>query len=241
MSEATNPTRAPIWPNAPHAPWQPSGTPRAPADGLTVTLRPPRVHHANRVARASAAIARRLGLGAEFAADLEVAVPLHDIGKLTIPPWILAKQGPLSQYERSLMQTHALAGASLLRATREPGLELAAQIAESHHEWWDGSGYPYGLTGGEISIAGRIVAVADVFDALIHARPYKPAWPRERALREIVASAGTQFDPGVVDSFLGYARESNPTRRPLAGDRTHPASASYRRARVLAGASSGRA
>src|ERR1700726_4415457 len=103
-------------------------------------VRPARIRHARRVAEMSVRIGRRLRLDAGFLEDLEEAVPLHDIGKLMVPAWILDKRGPLSEYERALMQTHPLAGGRLLRATGEPTLELAAEIAESHHERWDGGG-----------------------------------------------------------------------------------------------------
>ena len=173
-------------------------------------LRPPSIHHASRVGHMSVRIAERLRLGAKFLKDLAEAVPLHDIGKLTIPPWILTKRGTLSDYERALMQTHTLAGARLLRGTGEPALELAAEIAESHHERWDGHGYPHGLRAREIPLGGRIVAVADVFDALLNERPYKPAWPHEAAVDEVVANAGSQFDPEVVEAFLSCVNRVAP-------------------------------
>ena len=100
------------------------------------------------------------------------------------------------------MQTHTTLGAKLLFGSRSPTLQLAGVVAESHHEWFDGGGYPQGLVGDDIPLVGRIVAVADVFDALTHERPYKPAWPVEQAVALIRTAAGTQFDPRVVEAFL---------------------------------------
>jgi putative two-component system response regulator len=186
----------------------------SPRTHATVVLRPHRIHHANRVGRMTVRIGRTLGLAPSFLEDLEEAVPFHDIGKLTIPSWILDKPGSLTDYERVLMQTHTLAGARLLRATGEPTLELAAEIAESHHERWDGSGYPNGVAEEEIPLGARIVAIADVFDALVHVRPYKPAWPRQAAIDEIVTSAGSQFDPRIVEAFVACVRRGPRARDP---------------------------
>jgi putative two-component system response regulator len=167
--------------------------------------------HAQRVGRTAVRIASRMGLDADFLERLRAAAPLHDIGKLTIPREILAKPGPLTEAEQALVETHARAGARLLADAREPRLRMAAEIAESHHEHWDGSGYPNGLAGEEIPLSARIVAVADVFDALVHDRPYKPVWPYELAVGMIVAEAGSQFDPEVVDAFLASQGRVMPT------------------------------
>jgi putative two-component system response regulator len=118
---------------------------------------------------------------------------------------VLLKPGRLTETEQELMQTHTTLGARLLYGSRSPTLQLAGVVAESHHEWWDGSGYPQGLIGSDIPLVGRIVAVADVFDALTHDRPYKVAWPAEQAVALIRSSAGSQFDPGVVEAFLTIA------------------------------------
>lgn len=158
--------------------------------------------HTERVGVLVAEIASALGLSEESVALLREAAPLHDIGKLAIPDRVLLKRGRLNDSERAAMHAHATLGARLLFGSHSPVLQLAGVIAESHHEWWDGSGYPKGLAGPDIPLVGRIVAVADVFDALTHDRPYKPAWPVEQALAMIRRSAGAQFDPQVVAAFL---------------------------------------
>ena len=151
--------------------------------------------HAERIARLAFEIGRELGLDGRALDELRQAAPLHDIGKLAVPEEILLKPGRLDPAEMAIARRHAAAGAQMLTG-------LAAEIAHTHHERWDGTGYPAGLAGEEIPLAGRIVAVADVFDALISERPYKPAWPVERAIAEIRAGAGTHFDPAVVAAFL---------------------------------------
>jgi putative two-component system response regulator len=132
---------------------------------------------------------------------LRHAAPLHDVGKLAIPDCILLKPGRLTPEEFDVMKTHAELGARLLSSGSSRVLQTAAVIAATHHERWDGAGYPKGLAGDAIPLVGRIVAVADVFDALTHDRPYKQAWPIERACAEIERSAGGQFDPRVVVAF----------------------------------------
>ena len=158
--------------------------------------------HTERIGELAAAIGARMGLSRESVALLREAAPLHDIGKLAIPDSVLLKPGRLSDAEQELMQTHTTLGARLLFGSRSPALQLAGVVAESHHEWWDGGGYPQGLIGDDIPLVGRIVEVADVFDALTHERPYKPAWPAEQAVALIRSSSGTQFDPRVVGAFL---------------------------------------
>jgi PAS domain S-box-containing protein/putative nucleotidyltransferase with HDIG domain len=158
--------------------------------------------HTERVGALAAEIGARLGLSEESVTLLREAAPLHDIGKLAIPDRVLLKPGRLSPEERVVMHNHTSLGARLLFGSRSPTLQLAGMIAESHHEWWDGSGYPAGLLGADIPLVGRIVAVADVYDALTHDRPYKAAWPVEQALAMIRSGAGRQFDPAVVNAFL---------------------------------------
>jgi PAS domain S-box-containing protein/putative nucleotidyltransferase with HDIG domain len=158
--------------------------------------------HTERVGATSAEIATRLGLGAEQVELLREAAPLHDVGKLAISDTILLKPGKLTEQEYVVMKTHAELGARLLSGSSSPVLQMAAVIAATHQERWDGTGYPAGLAGEAIPLVGRIVAVADVFDALTHDRPYKSAWPVEQTIAEIRRGAGSQFDPGIVAAFL---------------------------------------
>jgi len=157
--------------------------------------------HTRRVGRAAAFIARALGLAEDQIEEIRLAAPLHDIGKIAIPDRILLKKGKLSVEEFDLIKGHVNAGRKMLSGSRSPVLRIAEQIALTHHERWDGSGYPSGLEGTDIPLAGRIVAVADVFDALTHDRPYRRAWPLERALAEIHRLGGTHFDSEVVEAF----------------------------------------
>jgi putative two-component system response regulator len=157
--------------------------------------------HTRRVGRTSALIARALGFAEDEAALIRVAAPLHDVGKIGIPDRILLKPGKLTSQEFEQMQEHVGIGRSIVSDSNSPILELAEQIILAHHEWWNGNGYPTGLEGNAIPIAGRIVAVADVFDALTHDRPYKKAWTVEAALNEIRTLSGRQFDAGVIKAF----------------------------------------
>jgi putative nucleotidyltransferase with HDIG domain len=157
--------------------------------------------HTARVARTAALLAERLGLPPAEVDVIRLAAPLHDIGKLAVSDTILLKPGRLTPEEFELVKEHALAGAGILEGATYDVLRLAREIAESHHEWWDGGGYPAGLAGEAIPLCGRIVAVADVFDALTRLRPYKPAWPVADAVAEILRLRGRQFDPAVVDAF----------------------------------------
>jgi putative two-component system response regulator len=158
--------------------------------------------HTRRVADLSARIAGALGLRPDVVTRLQHAAPLHDVGKIGIPDGILLKPARLTTDEREEMKRHTLIGAELLSVGRSGTLRLARQIALTHHERWDGYGYPGGLAGAEIPLEGRIVALADTWDALIHERPYKRAWPQEAALAEIAQLRGSQFDPTVVDAFF---------------------------------------
>jgi putative two-component system response regulator len=158
--------------------------------------------HTQRVGAMAARLAQRLGLAKSFVAEIRRAAPLHDLGKVAIPQQILLKPGPLTDEERAEMMRHVHFGAKMLSTARSPILRLAAEIAVSHHERWDGNGYLSGLSGADIPLSGRITAVADVFDALTHERPYKRAWERQHALAEIASQAGRQFDPAVVEVLL---------------------------------------
>jgi HD-GYP domain-containing protein (c-di-GMP phosphodiesterase class II) len=158
--------------------------------------------HTRRVGDLSAHIGAALGLPDEEIGLLREAAPLHDVGKVGIPDGILLKPGRLTKDEFDRMKAHATLGAGMLAGREFPLLAMAEEIALTHHERWDGSGYPEGLSGAAIPLVGRIVAVADVFDALTHRRPYKEAWTVGAAVAEITAQSGRQFDPEVVSAFM---------------------------------------
>ena len=133
---------------------------------------------------------------------------LHDIGKLSVPDAILLKRGELDDDEREQMRTHALAGAAILRDSDSRLLQVGELVARTHHERWDGSGYPAGLRGEEIPLEGRIAAICDVFDALVSERPYKRSWSVDEAITEVVSERGRHFDPALVDAFAAMARRA---------------------------------
>jgi putative two-component system response regulator len=157
--------------------------------------------HALRVGDLSAVIARELGIDAEWCTELRDAARLHDIGKVTIPDAILFKPGPFDATEATIMHSHAEAGRAILENGPSPVMRLGAEICQHHHERWDGSGQPMGLRGTEIPLSARIVAVADVFDSLVSARTYKPAWSIDDAVEYIDDARGVLFDPAVVAAF----------------------------------------
>lgn len=159
--------------------------------------------HTKRVGEISAEIARELGWDRVHVELIRQAAPLHDIGKIGIHQGILRKPGRLTEDEFGQIKNHTRIGGNILEDSRSPVLRLAREIAIFHHERWDGLGYNEGLKGDAIPISARIVTVADVFDALTHDRPYKQAWPEEMAYEEILQQRGKQFDPRVVDAFLG--------------------------------------
>lgn len=158
--------------------------------------------HVMRMSHTSRRIALQLGYNEAFADDLLNAAPMHDIGKIGIPDHILLKPGRLDDAELAVMREHPAIGANILNNSTSPLIQLAHSVALYHHEKWDGTGYPYGLKEALIPIEARIVAVADVFDALTSKRPYKEAWPVEKALAEIESQKGRHFDPMVVDALV---------------------------------------
>jgi len=157
--------------------------------------------HTHRVGRLSALLARECGLSEWRVELMKQAAPLHDVGKIGVPDAILLKPGKLDPEEFEVMKRHTTIGGQLLADGRSELLQLARTIALNHHERWDGTGYPAGTGGQAIPLEGRVVAIIDVFDALTHTRPYKPAWPVERAIATIGEGAGSAFDPALVDAF----------------------------------------
>lgn len=158
--------------------------------------------HTLRVARYSRIIAEQLGLPARLCRDIYLAAPLHDVGKVAIPDNILLKPGKLTDEEMAVIRTHAAIGEKILADSGCELIQLGAQIAAGHHERWDGAGYPNGLKADEIPVAARVVAVADVFDALTTRRPYKEPMPLDMARNYLVENQGRQFDPTCVEAFL---------------------------------------
>lgn len=159
-------------------------------------------NHVIRMAKYSRLIAEALGtFSNQDCDDLEYAAPMHDIGKIGIPDGILLKPGKLNEYEWDIMQTHTTIGHAILSDSQSRYMKIGAIIALNHHERYDGKGYPNGLKGEEIPLIARVVAVADVFDALVSARPYKHAWDTDEAVAYIEQQAGTHFDPQCVAAF----------------------------------------
>lgn len=154
------------------------------------------------MANYSRLIAQALGLDDEECQLIYEAAPMHDVGKVAIPDLILLKPGKLTVEEFELMKRHALIGHEILRGSSSPKLQAAAIIALAHHERFDGSGYPNGVAGEAISLHGRIVATADVFDALTSERPYKRAWDLDQATAYLREQAGKHFDPRCIDAFF---------------------------------------
>ncbi|WP_280191669.1 HD-GYP domain-containing protein [Delftia sp. PS-11] len=159
--------------------------------------------HVIRMSHYARILALAAGCSDEWADDLLNAAPMHDVGKIGIPDAILLKKGPLTDEEWAIMRRHPEIGAEIIGEHDSQVLQMACTIALTHHEKWDGKGYPRGLAGEEIPLASRIVAVADVFDALTTARPYKHAWSVDDALAHIAQQAGSHFDPRLVPLFIG--------------------------------------
>ena len=164
--------------------------------------------HTKRVGQLAAAIASGLGLSPQQTEMIRLAAPLHDIGKIGIPDHILLKPGRFEPGEFERMKTHSALGAGILEGSSFEVLKLAETIARSHHERWDGTGYPQGLSGEDIPLAARIVALADFYDALTHERPYKKAWTVAETMAELERQRGKHFDPHVVDTFKTWARQA---------------------------------
>lgn len=158
--------------------------------------------HVRRVGEYARLLGRATGMDEAAAAELALAASLHDIGKVAVPDAVLTKPGPLDPAERAAMETHARIGHDILASSRRPVLALAASTALTHHERWDGTGYPQGLSGDRIPPEGRIVALADSFDALLSERPYKRPWPLDRVLAHLRDERGLAFEPALVDLFL---------------------------------------
>jgi putative two-component system response regulator len=158
--------------------------------------------HSYRVGKLSALLAQEFGCDDDTCFMVELAARLHDIGKIGVPDAILLKPAKLNEAETQIMRTHTTVGAELLSKSNIPHMQMAEEIARYHHEWWDGSGYPSNASGSAIPLAARITALADVFDALTHKRPYKIAWPIDAALDEIAQLKGRQFDPQLTDLFI---------------------------------------
>ncbi|UXH76510.1 HD-GYP domain-containing protein [Roseateles amylovorans] len=163
--------------------------------------------HIVRIGCLSEALALRLGEGPTFARMLRSAAPMHDVGKIGIPDHVLKKPGPLTPEERVVMNRHPEIGAEILGRSRIPLFQLAAEVALCHHERWDGSGYPRGLSGEAIPMSARVVAVVDFIDALTMNRCYRPAFAAQEALSMLTAQRGLAFDPRIVDTFVAHADE----------------------------------
>lgn len=162
--------------------------------------------HTKRVGTITGLIARQMALSPDQVQLLKRAAPLHDVGKIGVSDTILLKPGKLTEEEFATMKNHTTIGAGILSGSSSPLLQLAEEIALHHHERWDGKGY-LGLQGEAIPLSGRIVSIADVFDALTHERPYKKAWPVAEAVAEIVSQRGCQFDERVVAAFLALPHQ----------------------------------
>ncbi len=174
-----------------------------------------RGEHVKRVGQTSALLARALGLGEAEVEMVRLAAPLHDLGKIAIPEAILLKPGRLTPEELAVMQTHTSIGAAMLSGSRHPVLQMAQRIALSHHERWDGGGFPQGLRGEAIPLEARIVAVADAFDAMNADRPYRPALSSEEVWEILVDGAGKQWDLAVVDALASLVGPEVQVDRPF--------------------------
>lgn len=174
--------------------------------------------HIRRIGLYSEIIALARGWDETAAEELRLAAPMHDVGKIGIPDNILLKPGSLTSREFSVIERHTTMGAAILAGSHIPMLRLARQIALTHHERWDGGGYPVGIADEEIPEEGRIVAVADVYDALVHTRIYRPAMSEQQALQIMKRARGRQFDPDIFDTFLDVLPQLRDVRQRLESD-----------------------
>ena len=179
--------------------------------------------HVLRMSHFCHALALAIGCSPEWADDLLHAAPMHDVGKIGIPDAVLLKPGPLNEEEWKIMRAHPRIGAEIIGEHDSGILQLARTVALTHHEKWDGSGYPAGLQGEAIPLAARIVALADVFDALTSVRPYKRAWSVDEAMAHIQAQAGKHFDPALVPVFVGLRPQLQAIRQRWADEVPEPA------------------
>lgn len=163
--------------------------------------------HIIRMGHYAAALSRAAGRSPADVDLMQLAAPMHDVGKVATPDHILLKAGPLTSEEFEIMKQHTIAGHEILKDMDSDLLRLAAEIALTHHERFDGKGYPHGIAGTDIPLSGRIVAICDVFDALLSERPYKPAWPLDRTLTQMERAKGKHFDPDLLDAFFGVMKE----------------------------------
>jgi HD-GYP domain-containing protein (c-di-GMP phosphodiesterase class II) len=192
----------------------PVSVPDSSQEAVECLLRAIEVHdtetgqHVSRMASIAAFLASKLGLDCDRVQLLRAAAPMHDVGKIATPDGILQKPGPLTATERKQMECHTTVGHQIFAGSESELLRMAATIALTHHERWDGGGYPHGLGGEEISIEGRIVAVADVFDTLLSGRYYRPALPVNDAVAVLGEGRGSQFDPKIVDALLDHLEEA---------------------------------
>lgn len=174
--------------------------------------------HIVRMSRYSALLAERYGFGEQEVQDILIAAPMHDVGKIGIPDSILMKPGKLSEEEFTIIRTHPAIGATILAGSSAGILKIAEQIALTHHEKWNGSGYPHGVAGEQIPVVGRIVALADTFDALTSRRPYKDPYPIAVAADIIVKERGRHFDPRLTDLFSDSLQDLVAIKRAVDAD-----------------------
>jgi putative two-component system response regulator len=174
--------------------------------------------HLSRMSKMCQALALELGQDPKWAQMLQVASPLHDVGKIGIPDQVLLKPGRLSEQELEVMRKHPTIGGSIIPEHASDVIRMARRISLTHHERWDGEGYPAGLQGEEIPLEGRIAAICDVYDALLSERPYKPAWSRDKAIGYLRDNSGKHFDPRLVEAFLAILPEIDDIQQRYAED-----------------------